>query len=82
MHTRQDNCAIILSLIIEGNASLDYVSTASTFYKRRNVYVDMAESYRVSLNRELYIIRVRNKSLLTVRPKSIIETIVLGVLSY
>ena len=82
MHTRQDNRAIILSLIIKRNASLDYIGTASTFYKRRNVYINIAESRRVSLNRELYIIRVRNELLLTVRPKSIIETIVLEVLSY
>ena len=58
MHARQDDCAIILSLIIEGNASLDYVGTASAFYKRRNIYVDVAESCGVSLNRELRIIRV------------------------
>jgi len=42
----------------------------------------MVESYRVSLNRELYIIRVGDKSLLTVRPEGAIETVVLRVLSY
>ena len=42
----------------------------------------MAESYRVSPDRELYIIRVGDKSLLAIRFKSIIETVILRVLSY
>jgi len=42
----------------------------------------MAKSYKVSLNRELYIIRVGDKLLLTVRPEGAIEIVVLRVLSY
>jgi hypothetical protein len=61
---------------------LNHVSAASAFYKRRNIYINIAESYKVSLNCKLYIVRVGNKSLLAVRPKSIIKIVVLKILFY
>ena len=54
----------------------------SGFYKRRNIYINMIESCKVSLNCILYIIRVKDKVPLAVRPKSVIEIIVLRVLSH
>jgi len=82
MHTRKNNYAVILSLIIQKNAPLDYVGTISTFKEQGNINVNIAESYRVSFNREFSIIRVGNKSPLAIRPKSVIEIIILRVLSY
>ena len=55
---------------------MDYISTISTFNKGRNIYVNMTESYRVSPNYILCIVGVGDKVPLTIRPKSIIETIV------
>ena len=40
------------------------------------------ESYKVFLNRGLYIIRIGDKSPLIVKPEGAIEVIVLRVLSY
>ena len=82
MHAGKNNCAVILSLIIQRNASLNYISTASTFKERGNIDVNIAESYRVSFNREFRIIRVGNKSPPAIRPKSAIKAIILRVLSY
>jgi len=82
MHAKKDNCAVILSLIIQRNAPLDYISTTSTFKEQGNINVNIAESYRVSFNREFCIIRVGNKSPLAIRPKSAIKAIILRVLSY
>ena len=45
-----------------------------------SLIINIAESYRVSFNHKLYIIRVGDKLLLTIRPKGIIETVVLRVL--
>ena len=42
----------------------------------------MAKSYRVSSDREFYIVRVEDKSLLAIKSKSVIETVILRVLSY
>jgi len=82
MYARKDNYAVILSLIIQRNAPLDYISTTSTFKEQGNIDVNIAESYRVSFNHEFRIIRVENKSPPAIRPKSVIEAIILRVLSY
>ena len=82
MYTGKDNYTVILSLIIQRNTPLDYISTISTFKERGNININIAESYRVSFNRKFYIIRVGNKSLPAIRPKSVIEMIILRVLSY
>ena len=42
----------------------------------------MAKSYRVSFNREFYIVRVGDKLPLAVRSKGVIEIVILRVLSY
>jgi len=82
MHAGKDNRAVVLSLIIQKNAPLDYIGTISTFKERGNININIAESYRVSFNREFYIIRVGNELPLAIRPKSVIEVIILRVLSY
>jgi len=82
MHAGKDNCAVILSLIIQRNAPLDYIGTVSTFKERGNINVNIAESCRVSFNHKFRIIRVGNELPLAVRPKSVIEVIILRVLSY
>jgi len=82
MYTGKDNYTVILSLIIQKNAPLDYISTISTFKEQGNINVNIAESYRVSFNHEFRIIRVGNESPPAVRPKSAIEVIILRVLSY
>ena len=61
---------------------MDHVSTASALYKRRNVYINIIESCGVSLDRELCIVKVKNKLSLAVRPESVIEIVVLRILSY
>jgi len=80
IYARKDNCAVILSLIIQRNAPLDYIGTISTFKERGNIDVNIVESYRVSFNREFCIIRVGNELPPAVRPKSVIEAIILRVL--
>jgi len=82
MYAGKNNYIVILSLIIQRNALLDYINTASTFKEQGNINVNIAESCRVSFNCEFYIIRVGNKLPLAVRPKSVIETIILRVLFY
>ena len=42
----------------------------------------MVESYSISFNRVFYIVGVGDKSPLTVRPESVIEAVVLKILSY
>ena len=42
----------------------------------------MVKRYKVTLNGELCIVRVGDKSLLAIRPKSVIEMVVLRILSY
>ena len=49
----------------------------SALYKRRNIYINIIKSYRISFNCELYIVGVGDKLLLAIRSKSIIETVVL-----
>ena len=56
---------------------MNYVGTASALNKRRNVYINIMESCRVSFNYKLRIIRVGDKSPLAVRSESIIKTVVL-----
>ena len=82
MHTGKNNYVVILSLIIQRNAPLDYISTASTFKERGNININIAESCRVSFNHKFRIIRVGNELPLAIRPKSVIEAIILRVLSY
>jgi len=82
IYAGKDNYVVILSLIIQRNAPLDYVGTISTFKEQGNIDINIAESCRVSFNHEFRIIRVGNKSPLAVRPKSVIKAIILRVLSY
>jgi len=82
MYAGKDNYIVILSLIIQRNAPLDYISTVSTFKERGNINVNIAESCRVSFNREFRIIRVGNELPPAIRSKSAIEAIILRVLSY
>ena len=82
MYTRQNNYTVVLSLIIQGNTSLNYIGTASALNKGGDIYINVTESYRVPPNRELRIIRVGYKSPPAVRSESAIETVVLRILSY
>ena len=79
MHARQDDCIVVLYFVIQRNASLNYISTVSALYKRRNVYINITKSYRVSFNCELYIVGVGDKSPLAIRSESVIETVVLQI---
>ena len=54
----------------------------SAFNKGRNIYINIIKSYGVSFNHILYIVEVRDKTPLTVRPENIIKTIVLRILFY
>jgi len=54
----------------------------SLLIKKKDIYINITKSYKVSLYYIFYIIRVKNKVLLTIRFKSVIETVVLRILFY
>ena len=82
VHARQDDCAVVFSLIIQRNAPLDHVGTTTTLQQRGNIDINVAKSCGVSSDREFCIVRVGDESPPAVRSESAIETVILRVLSY